>query len=259
MLQLVANRMVSETTLCALLPEHSQRLIEPEKMRALQAFQEKLDEVERLSFGNELTQLRLLEITMDRQHLAYYNVARTNAEFRRLMKLLLSIPGVGPDTAATILAEIADISYFPRPVQLAKWAGLAPRVHQSGHHKHVTGHIHKGGNKYLRRALVLACQNIYAKGTPANPLYRFMRAKKEQRDSYWLALCAGARKLLVIIWHMLKKEFEWGKINPDIEVLEPVKRTISQKIKLFQSKLKRYQKIEEMLSGRCENLLKVFL
>jgi len=68
-----------------------------------------------------------------------------------------------------------DIAYFPRPEQLVKWAGLAPRVLQSGHKKRVTGKLHKGGNKYLRRALTLACKNIHAKGNSSNPVYTYIK------------------------------------------------------------------------------------
>jgi len=66
-------------------------------------------------------------------------VAQSNEAFRAMMKLLMSIPGIGPDTAAEVLAEIVDISYFPTAPQLMKWAGLAPRVHQSGHRKRSWG------------------------------------------------------------------------------------------------------------------------
>ncbi|MFX1293472.1 MAG: hypothetical protein ACFFD2_01245 [Promethearchaeota archaeon] len=76
-----------------------------------------------------------------------------------------------------------------------------------------------------------------------------MRSKKEAKDSYWVAICAGARRLLGIIWYMLKKGFQWGRIQPDPEVLETVKKIVTKKIKLFQSKLERYQQIWEMLSG----------
>lgn len=254
MLDLVSQRMVNEKNLRSLLPEKSKRTFDVDVIAALKELQANLDEIERISFGNEITQLRLLDLTMERQRMAYYVLAEENPEFRRLMKLLLSIPGVGPDTAATMLAEIADISYFPTPAKLAKWAGLAPRVYQSGHRKHVTGRIHKGGNKYLRRAVVLACLNIYAKGNTSNPLHRFMRTKKEEKDSYWLAICAGARKLLVIIWHVLKKGFQWGRIKPDPEILKTIEKVVTKKIKRFRSKLKRYRQTWEMLSGQCNEL-----
>lgn len=248
LLDLVANQRMNEAEWSAFAPKKT-----PEGLyQALCQLQSRLDTVERIFLGNEVLQLRLLQVAMDRQRLAYYCVAKENPGFRNLMKLLLSVPGIGPDTAATILAEIADISYFPSPKHLAKWAGLAPRVYQSGHRKHVTGRIHKGGNKYLRRAVVLACQNIYAKGGPLNPIRKFMLAKKEAKSSYWLAICAGARKLLAIIWHMLKKGFIWGNVRLTPKVLETMKTAVSMKLKLFQSKLNRYSKIWEMLSGQSE-------
>ncbi|MHA1649260.1 MAG: transposase [Candidatus Helarchaeota archaeon] len=166
-----------------------------------------------------------------------------------MMKLLLSIPGIGPDTAAVILAEIVDISYFPKPAKLVKWAGLAPWVFQSGHRKRITGKIHKGGNKYLRRALTLACQNIHAKGDKSNYLWNFIKSKYQnpKRDSFWRAICAAARKLLIIIWYMLKRNQPWQWQAVPETVLNQLQAKIQRKIKGFQSKIRKYQKTKEML------------
>jgi len=76
------------------------------------------------------------------------------------LELLFSIPEGSPDTPAMVLAEIAGISYFDNPTKLAKWTELAPKVYQSGHKKNITGKIHKGGDKHLRHAFVLATKNI---------------------------------------------------------------------------------------------------
>jgi hypothetical protein len=81
-----------------------------------------------------------------------------------------------------------------------------------------------------------------------------MRSKKKEKDSYWLAICAGARKLLVLIWYVLKKQFEWGISTVSPEVIEPIKQTLTEKIKLFQSRVNRYQRIWEMLSGDCRDV-----
>ncbi len=166
-----------------------------------------------------------------------------------MMKLLLSIPGIGPDTAAVILAEIVDISYFPKPAKLVKWAGLAPWVFQSGHRKRITGKIHKGGNKYLRRALTLACQNIHAKGDKSNHLWNFIKSKYQnpKRDSFWRAICTAARKLLIIIWYMLKRNQPWQWQAVPETVLNQLQAKIQRKIKGFQSKIRKYQKTKEML------------
>ncbi|MDP2964628.1 MAG: IS110 family transposase, partial [Pelolinea sp.] len=70
-----------------------------------------------------------------------------------VMRLLMSMPGVGRLTALTILAEIGDISRFNSPKSLCSWAGLTPKVHSSDtvvQH----GHITKEGSRYLRTAMV---------------------------------------------------------------------------------------------------------
>ena len=41
------------------------------------------------------------------------------------------IPGVGAVLGAVFVAEIGDIGRFPGPAQLASWAGLTPRHHES--------------------------------------------------------------------------------------------------------------------------------
>lgn len=61
------------------------------------------------------------------------------------------------------------------------------------------GRIYRGGNRYVRRALTLACTNIYARGDESYPIYQFTKGKYETKGAYWLAICAGARKLLSIL------------------------------------------------------------
>ena len=47
-------------------------------------------------------------------------------------ELLTTIPGVGPYTVLLIYSEIGDIRRFSDPEKLCSYAGLAPRVEQSG-------------------------------------------------------------------------------------------------------------------------------
>jgi len=209
----------------------------------------KLDEIEQITLRTDMTQLIMLNNLTNQLRLVYVKMAESNEPFRAIMKLLLSIPGIGPDTAAVILAEIVDISYFPNPAKLVKWAGLAPRVFQSGHRKRITGKIHKGGNKYLRRALTLACQNIHAKGDASNQLWNFIKSKYQnpKRDAFWRAICAAARKLLIIIWYMLNRNQPWQWQAVSEEVLKQLHARIQRKIRGFQSKIRKYQKTQEML------------
>jgi transposase len=72
-------------------------------------------------------------------------------------KLLCRIPGVGPITALTILAEAGDLRRFGHHRQFLKFCGLDLATHQSGAFRGQTK-LSKCGNARLRRALWLAGQ-----------------------------------------------------------------------------------------------------
>ncbi len=67
--------------------------------------------------------------------------------------LLDSIPGIAQTTAATLLAEITDISQYRSARQVAAYAGLVPRERQSGSSVRGRTRLSKIGNARLRRAL----------------------------------------------------------------------------------------------------------
>lgn len=126
---------------------------------------------------------------------------RTNfAQFERSIELLDTIPGVDLTAAHAILAEIGvDMSAFPTAQHICAWAGLAPGNHQSAGKKKAQRVTH--GNNYLKTILcevawVIAGQkNLYLSGW-------YWRLK--QRMGAKRAIVALARKLLVIIYTMLK-------------------------------------------------------
>ena len=68
-------------------------------------------------------------------------------------KLLQSIPGVGPITAISFIAEIINIKKFEEAKKLVAYIGLDSRVHQSGTSVNGKGYISKRGNKILRTRL----------------------------------------------------------------------------------------------------------
>lgn len=205
--------------------------------------------IERVNLLTDLYQIQFLAKLIEQHRLIYHSFAKQNSNFNKNMQVLLSIPGVGPDTAATLLAEIVDIKLFTKPEKLVKWAGLAPRVLQSGHRKKITGKIHKGGNKHVRRAMTLACTNIYARGDSTNPIRLSIKKLYEKKEAYWLAICAGSRKLLSIIWIMLNFGKSWKpRTLSDTEFIEQVQKKVDYKINIYKSKIKNYEKIQSRLS-----------
>ena len=75
---------------------------------------------------------------------------------------------MGPILAAVFVAEIGDITRFPRPEQLASWAGLTPKHHESDTTVH-RGRITKQGSRLVRWAAVEAVQRVPATPGSARP------------------------------------------------------------------------------------------
>ena len=111
-------------------------------------------------------------------------------------KLLQSIPGVGPQTAATCLSEIGDIHRFPDGQKLTAWLGLDPRVHQSGTSINGRGYITKRGNKLLRTRLFNAASVAVLH---ENMFQKFFLQKRSEGKAYRIALCAVMRKMAHVI------------------------------------------------------------
>ena len=68
-----------------------------------------------------------------------------------------TIPGIGPTLGAVFVAEIGDVHRFPGPAQLASWAGLTPKHHESDTHVH-RGRITKQGSRLVRWAAIESVQ-----------------------------------------------------------------------------------------------------
>ncbi|MFG3403628.1 IS110 family transposase [Streptomyces sp. NPDC048142] len=117
---------------------------------------------------------------------------------RVLVERLDAVPGIGPTTAQTIVAEIgADMSRFPTPEHLASWAKLCPRTIQSGA-KHTTGPAGQG-NPWLKGALGEAANAAARTDTFLGARYR----RIVKRRGHAKALVAVARSILIIAWHLI--------------------------------------------------------
>ncbi|MEK6920621.1 MAG: IS110 family transposase [Nanoarchaeota archaeon] len=123
------------------------------------------------------------------------------------IKRLMTIPGVGIITASTVCAEVGDFKNFKKPEQLASFAGLVPRERSSGG-KQKLGSITHAGSKYLRYVLVETALRIRDTKDTAS-LYAFYK-KIKTKSGAMKARVALARKLLTIMWHMMKDEKDYA-------------------------------------------------
>jgi transposase len=121
------------------------------------------------------------------------------APFAQAAARLDEIPGIGPVTAAVIIAEIGtDMTRFPTPGHLASWAKFAPGVKESAGKKKgkgSTGH----GNRYLARILGEAAVGAARTDTFLGERFRRIARRRGTQK----AIVAVGRSTLVIIWHLL--------------------------------------------------------
>jgi transposase len=115
-------------------------------------------------------------------------------------QLLRTIPGVGPLIGLTFAAEIGDVSRFSSASKLVGYAGLAPRISQSGE-RSATGRLSKAGPRTLRWAAVEAANQAWRPSNPFHDHYRRLAARHGKNP----AKSAVARKLLICSWHMLSR------------------------------------------------------
>jgi len=121
--------------------------------------------------------------------------------WRELMPFLLQLPGIGLIKAMTILSAIGQIERFASAKKLVGYAGLGGRVHSSGN-TYRTGAITKQGRKELRAAMVEAAWPAVR----SHPHWQAEFERLRYRIGDKKAIVAIARKLLVVVWHVLTKK-----------------------------------------------------
>ena len=127
------------------------------------------------------------------------------AIFQKIMDELnppiLSIPGVGIQSAAMILAEIGDFSNFESPDKILAYAGCSPSTYQSGKLTNCYAHMEKRGSRYLRYALYNATKYV----CHWNPVFAEYLAKKRAEGKHYNVALSHATKKLVRLIYALQK------------------------------------------------------
>jgi len=126
----------------------------------------------------------------------------------RLKTLLTSIPGIGETIAATLIAEIETIERFKSGKHLVAYAGLDPRVRQSGVSLNKNTKLTKRGSPYLRRVAYIAAY-IAAKHDPE--LKDYWQKKRKEGKRYKEATVATARKILYRVYAVWKRGTPYEK------------------------------------------------
>jgi transposase len=118
--------------------------------------------------------------------------------------LLRSVPGVGPITARTLLAELPELGTLDRRA-IAALVGVAPMNCDSGQYR---GQRHIwGGRASVRATLYMAAVSAARHNAHLAPFYRRLRAAGKPAK---VALVATMRKLLTIMNALLKHQSRWN-------------------------------------------------
>jgi transposase len=125
-------------------------------------------------------------------------------------KRLMTIPGIHMVVAIGIMAAIGPIKRFASPQHLVSYFGLNPSVHQSGNGPAHHGRITKRGRGHARGMLVEAAWVAARVPGPLRAFFLRIRARRGQH----VAAVAAARKLAVLIWHMLRSNEDYAWVRP---------------------------------------------
>jgi transposase len=158
------------------------------------AIERHLVELDRLS-----EDLQVVERDLTRSALADERVTR-----------LMTVPGIDMVVALAIVAAIGEPERFGSPQKLVGYLGLNPSVRQSGPGPAHHGRITKQGRGHARGMLVEAA---WAAARVPGPLRAFFQRVRARRGQH-VAAVATARKLAILIWHLLRKGESYLWVRP---------------------------------------------
>lgn len=158
-----------------------------------------------------LKELKDLEVRIEESK--RYLVKLVEERFRESLGLLQTIPGVSVEQAALILAELGDVSRFPTVDKVVAFAGLDPKVRESGRWKGKRK-LSKKGSPTLRAVLYRTAMGCRFKNPVVGAEYERMRSEGR---SYKEALVSASRKLLKVVYAVLRdrKPFYFPENLPD--------------------------------------------
>lgn len=126
--------------------------------------------------------------------------------YDKLDNHLLSVPGIGNTIAPIILAKIGDINNFDKPSKMIAFAGVDPSENQSGNKLSTNDKTSKRGSPYLRHAIY----NASLVAISNEPELRAYYDKKiSEGKHHFVALAGISRKLLTIIYYILKEDRDY--------------------------------------------------
>lgn len=186
----------------------------PMELRTLQALVRRLDALIAMHV-QEQNRLQVASAHVKdsiEQHLGYlveqiehikHEIARhidRHPGLKRQQGLLESIPGIGSSTSAWLMGEM-NLMRFASAREAAAFAGVTPRMHQSGSSVRGKPRVSKQGSARLRKLLYFPAITAMR----CNPVVKALSKRLEQKGKHNMAIITAAmRKLIHIAYGVLK-------------------------------------------------------
>jgi transposase len=151
------------------------------------------------SYRRSIEELLKERVELDREIGKYKN---------KDIELLKSVPGIGEVASKTIYAAIETIKRFRKAKKLTSYCGLVPSVRSSGERTEY-GHITREGRSEVRRVAIQGAHAVLrSKSSESRPL-RIWHERVAKRRGFKTALVGLARRLLHIIFYVLRDQREY--------------------------------------------------
>jgi transposase len=132
------------------------------------------------------------------------SMVREDKEISKVVKRLMSVPGVGFITAVTFCTEIMDIKRFNKLDRLSDYVGFVPAESYSGEKERILG-LSNQQNKFLRNLIIESAWTAIRK----DPALMMAYGKYVQRMQPQEAIIRIAKKLLNRIMHVWKNDCDY--------------------------------------------------
>lgn len=133
-------------------------------------------------------------------------VTKITDTVNKLDTKLLSVPGINIIACAIILGETNNFDNFSNATKLLAFAGLDPKIRQSGNFSATSCRMSKKGSPYLRYALIFTAWNAVRHSEKFNKYYCL---KRSQSKSHYNSLGHVAHKLVRVIFTLIKKDISY--------------------------------------------------
>ena len=159
-----------------------------------------MDKTTKVLVQTSIAQLNVLSKTLEALRTQMIVLAEQLPEY----PVVIAMNGVGPTLASQLIAEIGDVTRFPRRGSLTAFAGVDPGAKQSGTMQLKSNKTSKAGSPHLRRALFQIVSGLLMR-SPDDPVYNFMDKKRAEGKPYYVYMTAGANKFLRIYYGRVKE------------------------------------------------------